>query len=160
MSRGTVAAAEKRQRADQQRVITLIALLRRTSRRMVEEITERLEAAGYPDSPPRHHPVFENIDPEGTRLTVLAERAGLTHQAMGEFVGELEQRGLVERVPDASDGRARLVRLTDEGRGVVRAAVREIAAIEAEWTERWRRAGLRGDIRSALEGALREEDLL
>ena len=146
--------------AEQERVITLIALLRRTSRRMVDQITERLEANGFPDSPSRHHPVFENIDPEGTRLTVLADRAGVSHQAMSEFVGELEARGLLERVPDPSDGRARLIRLTGPGREVVRAAVREIAVIEREWTERWRRAGLEGDLHAALEAGLREEGLL
>jgi DNA-binding MarR family transcriptional regulator len=142
------------------RVITLIALLRRTSRAMTEEITERLEAAGFPDSPARHHPVFENIDAGGTRLTVLAARAGLTHQAMGEVVAELERRGIVERVPDPSDGRARLVRLTSEGRKVVRAAIREIAQIEEGWRRRWRAAGLRADIRAPLEAALREEGLI
>jgi DNA-binding MarR family transcriptional regulator len=142
------------------RVITLIAVLRRTSRAMTEEITERLEAAGFPDSPARHHPVFENIDAGGTRLTVLAARAGLTHQAMGEVVAQLERRGLVERIPDPSDGRARLVRLTPEGRKVVRAAVEEIARIEQGWRERWRRAGLRGDIRAPLEAALRDEGLI
>src|SRR3712207_8652158 len=80
--------------SEQERVITLIALLRRTSRRMVDEITERMEAGGFPDSPSRHHPVFENIDPEGTRLTVLADRAGISHQAMSEAGGELGGRGL------------------------------------------------------------------
>jgi DNA-binding MarR family transcriptional regulator len=141
-----------------QRAITLIALLRRTSRLMIEEITERMEAAGYPDSPARHHPVFENIDPDGTRLTVLAARAGITHQAMAQLVAELEERGVVERAADPSDGRARLVRLTDHGREIVRAALREIAAIEAKWRRRWRRAGLHGDPRQALEAALREEE--
>jgi DNA-binding MarR family transcriptional regulator len=142
------------------RVITLIALLRRTSRRMVEEITERMEADGFPNSPSRHHPLFENIDPEGTRVTVLAARAGITHQAMAQLANELEERGIVERVPDPSDGRARLVRLTDEGRERVRAALDQIAAIEDKWRKRWRRAGLQGDPRAALEAALREEDAL
>jgi DNA-binding MarR family transcriptional regulator len=145
---------------DQDRVITLIALLRRTARAMTEEITERLEASGFPDSPPRHHPVFENIDAHGTRLTVLAARAGLTHQAMGEVVTELERRGMVERVPDPSDGRARLVCLTPAGREVVRAAIRAIDGIEEAWRERWRRAGLQGDIRAPLEVALRDEGLI
>jgi DNA-binding MarR family transcriptional regulator len=143
--------------AERQRAITLIALLRRTSRAMVDEITNRMEADGFPDSPPRHHPVFESIDPEGTRLTVLAARAGMTHQAMAQLVGELEQRGLVERVDDPSDGRARLVRLTDDGREVVRAALKHIAAIEETWRRRWRRAGLEGDPHAALEAALRED---
>jgi DNA-binding MarR family transcriptional regulator len=144
--------------AERQRAVTLIALLRRTSRLMVEEISERMEAAGWPDPRSSHHPFFENIDPDGTRLTVLAARAGLSHQAMGQVVAELEERGYVERVPDPSDRRARLVRLTAEGRDIVRGALREIAAIEAKWSRRWRRAGLAGDLRAALEAGLREED--
>ena len=142
---------------ERRRAITLIALLRRTSRLMVEEITERMEAAGYPDSPARHHPVFENIDPEGTRVTVLAARAGMTHQAMVQLVAELEERGIVERVADPSDRRARLVRLTDDGREVVKAALKQIAAIEEKWRRRWWDAGLEGDPRAALEAALRAE---
>ena len=62
------------------RVVTLISLLRRTSQQMVDEITTRLDAAGFPNCPPSFHPIFENLDPDGTRLTVLAARAGLTHQ--------------------------------------------------------------------------------
>jgi DNA-binding MarR family transcriptional regulator len=143
---------------DKQRIVTLISLLRRTSLRMVEEITDRLEAAGFPDSPPSFHPVFENIDPDGTRLTVLAARTGLTHQSMGEVVAELERRGYVERVADPADGRARLVRLTDEGRRLVRTVVHEIAAIEAKWYRLWRKAGLKGDLRGPFEAALREEE--
>jgi DNA-binding MarR family transcriptional regulator len=142
---------------ERQRAITLIALLRRTSRLMVEEITERMEASGYPDSPSRHHPVFEAIDPEGTRVTVLAARAGVTHQAMVQLVAELETRGIVERVADPDDRRARLIRLTDQGREIVRAALEHIADIEEKWVREWREAGLRGDVRTALETALRKE---
>ena len=142
------------------RVVTLIALLRRTSQLMVEEVTERLEAAGYRDVPPAYHPIFENIDPEGTRLTVLAARTRLTHQSMGELVTELARRGYVERVADPVDGRARLVRLTDNGRDLVRSAIREITAIEQKWMRLWRKAGLKVDLRRPLAAALREGDPL
>ncbi len=138
-----------------QRVITLIALLRRTSQQMVGELVERLHAAGFPDHTAGHHPIFENLDPQGTRLTELAVRTGLTHQSVGELVDALEKRGYVERVADPKDGRARLVRLTPRGKRAVRAAILEISAIEAEWLERWRAAGLRGDLRAALEAGLR-----
>src|SRR5882724_10054649 len=124
---------------------SLIALLRRSARVMVDEITERMEVAGYPWAAARHYPVFENIDPDGTRLTVLASRAGITHQAMAQLVSELEERGIVERLADPLDGRARLVRLTADGRQRVKVARREIAEIEAKWIDRWRRAGLTGD---------------
>jgi DNA-binding MarR family transcriptional regulator len=121
---------------------------------MVNEITTRLEASGFPDSPPSFHPIFENLDREGTRLTVLAARTGLTHQSVGEVVAELERRGYVERTADPADGRARLVRLTDSGRQLVRAALQHIEAIEQEWTTRWQQGGLRGDLRAALLAGL------
>ena len=148
MSRGA------REPAETERVITLISLVRRTGQLMVEEITTRMEAAGFPDSPPTFHPIFENLDPGGTRLTTLASRTGLTHQSVGEVVDQLVRRGFVERVPDPEDGRARLVVLTDAGKDLVRAAVRVIASIEQEWTARWEAAGLRGDVRTALAAAL------
>jgi DNA-binding MarR family transcriptional regulator len=140
--------------ASTSRQVTVISLLRRTNHLMVDEITERLESSGFPDSPPSFHPIFENLDPEGTRLTVLAARAGLTHQSVGEVVTELERRGYVERIPDPTDKRARLVSLTDRGRDLVRAAVQHITDIEREWGDRWRAGGLRGDIRAALLAGL------
>lgn len=132
------------------RRVTLIGLFRRASQLMVNELVERLAAAGYDDLPPAYHPVFENIDRDGTRLTTLAARAGLTHQSMGELVGTLEARGYLERKPDPFDRRARLVCLTDKGRQMVRVALQEIAAIEAEWL---RRLAI-GD-EATLDGALR-----
>jgi DNA-binding MarR family transcriptional regulator len=123
---------------------------------MVDEITTRLEEAGYTDVPPRFHPVFENIDPEGIRLTALAARAGQTHQSMGEVVAELEQRGFLERTADPADKRARLVSLTDAGRELVRTAVEVIEGIERDWTASWRANGLTCDLRGPLERALRD----
>ncbi|MQA88173.1 MAG: winged helix DNA-binding protein [Streptosporangiales bacterium] len=83
---------------------------------MVDELVERLQAASYDDMTAAHHPVFENIDPDGTRLTVLAARTGMTHQSTGELVQTLERCGYLERSTDPSDRRARLVRLTPRGR--------------------------------------------
>ena len=51
----------------------------------------------------------------GTRLTALAESAGMSKQAMGQLVDDLERLGYVERVPDPADGRAKIVRLTRRG---------------------------------------------
>ncbi len=138
--------------------MTLIALQRRTARLMIDEVTQRMHASGYPWAPARHYPVFEHIDPDGTRLTTLATRAAMTHQAMAQLVAELQQRGIVERIPDPTDGRARLIHLTDEGRQRVKIALRHITAIEKQWTQRWRDAGLQGDPRAALETALRHAE--
>jgi DNA-binding MarR family transcriptional regulator len=122
---------------------------------MIEDLAGRLQAAGFPDVSASFHPVFENIDPGGTRLTTLAARAAMTHQSMGEVVDALRERGYLERRPDPSDGRARLVCLTDEGSRLARRALREIAAIEDEWRSHFAEAGLDRDLRSVLEDAVR-----
>jgi DNA-binding MarR family transcriptional regulator len=143
--------------SDRARVVTLISLFRRTSRVMVDELVERLRAGGFEDTTAAHHPLFENIDPGGTRLTVLAARAGMTHQSMGELVSALEQRGYAERRSDPSDGRVRLVVLTEKGRDAARLAVKEIAAIEATWLERVGAAGFELDVRALLRAGLQQD---
>jgi DNA-binding MarR family transcriptional regulator len=143
--------------SDRARVVTLIALFRQTSRVMVDELIERLREAGFDDTTAAHHPLFENIDPGGTRLTVLAARAGMTHQSMGELVGALERRGYLERRSDPSDRRVRLVALTAKGRDVARLAVREIAAIEAAWLERAGAADFELDVRALLRAGLQRD---
>src|SRR5690349_10738908 len=64
---------------------------------------------------PAHTGLLPHIDKEGTRLTELARRVGVTKQAVGQLVEDLERMGVVERAPDPLDGRARLVRFTDRG---------------------------------------------
>ena len=81
--------------------------------------------------------MFGNIDPEGTRLTELAERARMTKQSVGEVTSDLEQRGYVERVPDPSDGRAKIIRLTERGRAAQALGIGLIDEIEQEWAERF-----------------------
>lgn len=134
----------------------LIPLVRRTGAAMVAELIERLHAAGYTEISAGHHPLFENIDPQGTRLSVLAARGGITHQSMSELVASLERRGYVERRPDPSDGRARLVCLTPEGQKMVRKARREIWRIERAWADAWREADDGADLASVLASALEE----
>lgn len=58
---------------------------------------------------PKHGAVIANIDRPGTRASVLADRAGMTPQAMGELIDELERLGYVERAPDPEDRRAKLI---------------------------------------------------
>jgi DNA-binding MarR family transcriptional regulator len=50
---------------------------------------------------------------------------------------DLERRGYVERVPDPSDGRAKIIRLTPRGREVQALGRRLIADVERDWAERY-----------------------
>jgi len=71
--------------------------------------------AGHDRVQPAHQAVLTYLRLSGTRLTELAERASMTKQAMGQLVDELERLGYVERIPDSSDGRAKIVRFTPAG---------------------------------------------
>ena len=108
-------------------------LLRRPFQVIVEEIGAQLAARGYDGIRPAHQNVFQFIEPAGTRVTVLAERAQMTKQSMAELVAHLESHGYVERVADPSDGRAKLVRLTDRGRETVPIALEAIRGLGEEW---------------------------
>lgn len=74
--------------------------------------------------------------PEGMRVTDLAERVGMTKQALGEFANVLEERGLLESVRDPADGRVRILRPTRRGRIAVEATDRAIRAVEEAWRAR------------------------
>jgi DNA-binding MarR family transcriptional regulator len=93
--------------------------------------------------------LLQRVADEGSRLTELAAQAQVTKQTAGELVDQLVRRGYAERVPDPSDGRARLVRLAARGRAAAAAAAPVVAAVEAEWT-----AHLGVDAMAALRGAL------
>jgi DNA-binding MarR family transcriptional regulator len=100
-------------------------------------LERRLEDTPYNDIRISHGCVFGNIDPDGTRLTDLAERARMTKQSVGEVTSDLEQRGYVERIPDPSDGRAKIIRLTERGRAAQSLGIGLIDEIEQDWAERF-----------------------
>lgn len=100
--------------------------------------TELMEwvIAADPELRQPHYHVFSNIDAGGTRLTDLAARAQLALSSMAELVDELEVLGYVERVPDATDGRAKLVRLTERGRRHYLRAASHVRSMEEEYARR------------------------
>ena len=76
--------------------------------------------------------MFRHIDPEGTRASEIAQRAGITKQSVAYLVEGLEADGFSETVPDPVDGRARLVRLTRRGQAAFAALVRLSEAVDAD----------------------------
>jgi DNA-binding MarR family transcriptional regulator len=115
---------------------SLLRLLIEGSRAMEGRLYKGLRAAGYGDVRPAHYAVFRYLDEEGSRVTELAEAAGMTKQSMGELVDHLERRGYVERRPDPRDGRAKIVVFTAKGRRGIEVAAERIAGIEGELA-RW-----------------------
>jgi DNA-binding MarR family transcriptional regulator len=115
-----------------------------------DELFRRFAAAGFGDIRPGHGCVFGSIAPEGSRLTDMAESARMTKQSVGEAVTDLERRGYVERCPDATDGRVKIVRLTERGREAQRVGQELIDEIEGDWARRYGAAEIAA-LREALE---------
>lgn len=86
------------------------------------------------DEPVRvtHTSVLPHVDLEGTRLTELARRLGVTKQAAGQLVDELEEMGFLERVADPKDARAKLVRFSKKGQAAMLDGLQVLGEIEAE----------------------------
>ncbi|KGN37450.1 MarR family winged helix-turn-helix transcriptional regulator [Knoellia subterranea] len=124
------------------------------SRYAMDRIFGVLRQAGLEGVSDAQMKLVMNIDVEGTRLSVLAERAQIAKQTATALVDKLEAAGWVERVPDPTDGRARLVRPTSKAAPFEPVAHAEERAIEAEW-EAHLGAQRMAELRSALE-SLRE----
>jgi DNA-binding MarR family transcriptional regulator len=106
-------------------------LLLEARRVLASELDTDLAERGYPDLRPGHIALFLSVDRRsGSRITDLAEQNRLTKQAMMSMVDDLEDHGYVRRVPDPSDSRAKLVRLTAHGRRAAAECRRAILALE------------------------------
>lgn len=124
MSRGQPSPSE-------QSTVTLISLAHLMVSRQVSEGVAR---AGYPVKA-SHGAVFGQISAEGSRLTDLARGANMSPQAMGELVDELEGMSYLERWPDPTDRRAKLIMLTESGRRCVAAGTNTVGDLERRITD-------------------------
>jgi DNA-binding MarR family transcriptional regulator len=101
---------------------------------MEARVFAALAAAGFDDFTPSQARVFQRIAPGGSRLTDLAEQAQITKQSAGFLVDQLMRAGYVERAPDPTDARARLVRIAARGARAIPVAAAVVAEVEAEWS--------------------------
>jgi DNA-binding MarR family transcriptional regulator len=108
------------------------AQLFRTAYNLLSQaVFNHLAASGFGDLRPAHGNVLERLTyVNEARLSVMASKAGMTAQSMGELVDDLEQRGYLTRRNDPADRRAKLVRLTAKGSRVSAAAAEAVAAEE------------------------------
>lgn len=100
-----------------------------------------------------HTRLFPHLDLEGTRQTTLAERIGISKQAVGQLIADLEAEGVVERVPDPSDRRARLVCFTQKGQQDILRGLAVLAQLEADLAKQLSAQQvdrLKGDLRDVL----------
>lgn len=85
------------------------------SRSMIAAMMARLAARGFDGMTPSFAGLIPLLDANGARPSVLAQQSGVTKQATSQLLRELKKRGYVEEVPDPTDTRAKIVRLTRRG---------------------------------------------
>ena len=80
-----------------------------------------------------HVHITRHLSLQGSRLTELAQAAGMSKQAMGNLVNQCEAWGLVKRASDSRDGRARQVVFTEAGLAWLAAFQMAVAQAEEEF---------------------------
>lgn len=99
------------------------------------EFDRRINDAGIGVTPGEGRTLSHAARAGVVRQTVLAERMGIEAMTVSVYLDRLEARGLIERRPDPTDRRAKLVALTDEADTVLK-QVRAIAAAMSEEVSR------------------------
>ncbi|MEU7601058.1 MarR family transcriptional regulator [Streptomyces sp. NPDC041003] len=99
---------------------------------LLGEFTRRVAEAGYTGLRPLHGMAFQALKGPGATATELAERLGVTKQAAGQIVDDLEKRGYVRREPHPGGGRRKLVVLTPAAEAHLAVAGRILHELEAE----------------------------
>jgi len=110
------------------------ALLRVPAQAIQRRIINELNAAGYHELRVPHMAALQFPGPDGVRPTALAERAGVSKQAMNQLLRSLEGYGYIERSDSPDEGRARTVHFTERGRAAYAKAHDILRDIEREWS--------------------------
>jgi DNA-binding MarR family transcriptional regulator len=135
-------------------------LLLRASRIVNRHVVEGLHARGYTALRSTHTTLLSNIDLAGSTVTVAAERAGITKQAMGRLATELEDAGYIRVKSDPKDARARILQLTKTGRRLMLDSLDVMAELERRYARsvgRDRLAAVLGGLAAFVEQAERDE---
>jgi DNA-binding MarR family transcriptional regulator len=105
-------------------------LLGRADLLFAEGVTRAMHERGFAGIRLVHIALIRNVDENGTRITDIARRAGMTKQATGQLVAEFVELGYIRLVPDPDDGRAKVARYTAKGKRLLVAIVASIAQTE------------------------------
>jgi len=109
------------------------ALLRVPAEAIFRRILRELNNAGFEGLSLPLIAVFRYPGPDGERPCVLAERAGMSKQAMNRLLGSLEELGYLKRTAQSARSRARIVHLTRRGHAAWAKIVETLRGIEREW---------------------------
>ena len=110
------------------------ALLRVPANAILRRLVKELNASGFDELRLPHMAVLQYPGPDGVRPGALAERAGISKQAMNQLLKSLEGSGYLERPDAEDDGRSSIVRFTKRGRAAYSKIADILRDIESEWS--------------------------
>ena len=110
------------------------ALLRVPAQAIQRRLIAELNAAGFDDLRVPHMAVLQFPGPDRVRPSALAERAGMSKQAMNQLLKSLESLGYLVRSDLPDEGRARIVRVTRRGRAAYAKIHDILRDIERDWS--------------------------
>ena len=111
------------------------ALLRVPAQAIQRRIIKELNAAGFKGLRIPHMAILQFPGPDGVRPGTLAERAGMSKQAMNKLLRSLESLGYIVRSDALNEGRARIIRFTKRGRAMYAKTYDILFEIEREWSD-------------------------
>jgi DNA-binding MarR family transcriptional regulator len=132
---------------------TLYRLLLRASRAETTATLDGIRRRGFADISLSDANLLANLDTEGSAISALARRAGVTRQAASQQIAGLERAGYVERRSSTTDGRAVLIIQTPRGRDLLAAALDVVEELEASYAALLGHAGLK-ELKGALASLL------
>jgi DNA-binding MarR family transcriptional regulator len=111
----------------------LLRQIVRMFRLMNDETVARMQARGVVGMQPSYPRLLGNLDTEGTRISALSKKMGVTRQAVAQLAREIEAAGFIERLPDPDDGRGVIIAFTPKGRSTLAIAVEVMGGIERDY---------------------------
>jgi DNA-binding MarR family transcriptional regulator len=110
------------------------AMLRVPAQAIHHRLVHDLNKAGFGDLSLPHIAVLQYPGPDGVRPGKLAERAGMSKQAMNQLLRSLEELGYITRRDESAGSRARIVRFTNRGHLVFLRIMQILREVEREWS--------------------------
>lgn len=110
-------------------------MLRSAWTELIDEVFEKLVAAGFDDLRPVHRPILRDVLTANLRPSELGARLRLSKQAVNDLVRELEAKGYITLEPDPDDGRAKRIVATERGRLADDTAQECSDAVGRRWAE-------------------------
>jgi len=103
---------------------------------MDEGLQNHLKAAGLPPMSRTQSLVLTNIADGATRPAELARRLDISRQAVQQLLAGMQERGVIDLVPDPADARAKVIRYSPHGREIGKITMQALERIDEQIEQR------------------------